>query len=148
MSNAVGKGFMVSANETGTFAGRKIIGDFVITKTGASYSGTFNLRNYAPNEVYDLSWLNVSGNVMQEWTDVIHTPLALLNYSADGPQITPTNITTDFEEIDWGKDPIKNVTSGHLGVNGTMDLSRNTILYLELGVLGFAFKGRLPVTCS
>jgi hypothetical protein len=133
MSNAVGKGFMLSANETGTFAGHKIIGDFNITKTGTSYSGTFHLRNYAPNEVVDLYSLNVSGYVMQEFTDAIHTPLALVNYNTDGPYVTPLNITTDFEEIDWGKDPIKTVTSGHLGINGTMDLSRNTALYLELG---------------
>jgi hypothetical protein len=133
MSNAVGKGLMLSANETGAFAGHKIIGDFNITKTGTSYSGTFHLRNYAPNEVYDLSWLNVSGGVLQEKTDPISTPLVLLNYTADGPYTTPTNITTDFEEIDWGRDPLKTVTSGHLGVGGTMDLSRNTALYLELG---------------
>jgi hypothetical protein len=132
MSNAMGKGFMLSMNETGDFAGHKIIGDLVFTKTGTSYSGTFNLRNYAPNEVYDLSWLNVSGGVLQEFTDAIHNPVALVNYISDGPYITPTNITTDFEEIDWGKDPIKNVTSGRLGVGGKMDLSRNTALYLEL----------------
>jgi len=133
MSNAMGKGFMLSANETGAFAGHKIIGDFDITKTGSNWSGTFHLRNYAPNEVYPLGWLNVSGGVLQEFTDPIHAPLALLDYMTDGPKITPTNITTDFEEIAWGKDPIKYVTTGHLGVNGTMDLSRDTILYLELG---------------
>ena len=132
MGNAVGKGFMLSANETGIFAGRKIIGDFNITKTGASYSGTFYLRNYAPNEVYDLSWLNVTGGVLQEQTDEISTPLALLDYMSDGPQVTPSIKSTDFEEIAWGRDPIKNVTSGHLGINGTMDLSRDTALYLEV----------------
>ena len=132
MSNAAGKGFMLSVNETGDFAGYKIIGDFNITKTGTSWGGTFNLRNYAPNEVYDLSWLNVTGGVLQESTDPISTPLALLSYLVDGPFTTPTNITTDFEEVAWGRDPIKTVTSGHLGVNGTMDLSRNTALYLEL----------------
>ena len=132
MDNAVGKGFMLSVNETGTFAGHKIIGDFNITKSGSSWSGTFHLRNYDPSEVYDLGMLNVSGGVLQEQTDAIHTPLALLNYMSDGPYITPTNKSTDFEEIDWGRDPIKNVTSGHLGVNGKMDLSRNTALYLDV----------------
>jgi len=132
MDNAVGKGFMLSVNETGTFAGHKIIGDFNITKTGTSYSGTFHLRNYDPSEIVDLSSLNVSGGVLQEQTDVIHTPLALLDYMSDGPYITPTNKSTEFEEIDWGRDPIKHVTSGHLGLNGTMDLSRNTALYLEV----------------
>ena len=132
MDNAVGKGFMLSVNETGTFAGHKIIGDFNITKTGASYSGTFHLRNYDPSEIVDLFSLNVSGGVLQEQTDVIHTPLALLDYMSDGPYITPTTKATEFEEIDWGRDPIKNVTSGHLGLNGTMDLSRTTALYLEV----------------
>ena len=132
MANAAGKGFLLSANETGTFSGCKIIGDFDFTKTGASWSGTFHLRNYAPNEVYNLSYLNVTGGVLQEKTDAIHTPLSLVNYVADGPFVTPTNVTTDFEEIAWGRDPIKNITSGRLGVNGTMDLSRNTALYLEV----------------
>jgi hypothetical protein len=132
MGNAAGKGFLLSANETGNFTGHKIIGDFNFTKTGSSWSGTFNLRNYAPNEVYDLGWLNVSGGVLQETTDHISTPLALVNFIADGSYVTPTNLTTDFEEIAWGRDPIKTVTSGHLGVNGTMDLSRDTALYLEV----------------
>ncbi len=148
MSNAVGKGFMLSANETGTFAGHKIIGDFNITKTGASYSGTFHLRNYAPNEVADLYSLNISGGVLQEATDPIVTPAALVNYVADGPYVTPLNITTDFEEIAWGRDPIKNVTSGHLGVGGKMDLSRNTALYLEVDVANSSVRIQGTTACN
>ena len=135
MSNAVGKGFMVSVNETGDFAGHKIIGDFIITKAGSSWSGTFNLRNYAPNEVNDLGWLNVTGGVVQEPTDDIHAPTALLDFMSDGPQVTPTNMTTDFEEVGWGKDPAKVITSGHLGIGGDMIVARNSALYLELGAL-------------
>ena len=135
MSNAVGKGLMVSVEETGDFAGHKIIGDFNITKTGASYSGTFHLRNYAPNEVEDLSFLNVTGGVVQEPTDDIHNPLALLDFETDGPQVTPTNVTTDFEEVGWGKDPSKVITSGRLGLGGDMEVARNTALYLELNAL-------------
>ena len=135
MSNAVGKGFMVSVNETGDFAGHKIIGDFIITKAGSSWSGTFNLRNYAPNEVNDLGWLNVTGGVVQEPTDDIHAPTALLDFTTDGPQVTPTNMTTDFEEVGWGKDPAKVITSGHLGIGGDMIVARNSALYLELGAL-------------
>jgi len=130
--NATGKGFMLSVEESGAFAGHKIIGDFEIYKTGASYTGNFHLRNYAPNEVYDTGVLNVTGGVKQEVTDPIHAPLALLNFTQDGPHPTATNITTDFEEIAWGKDPVKTVTSGHLGTNGAMDVSRNTALYMEL----------------
>jgi len=129
---ATGKGFMLSVEESGAFAGHKIIGDFEIYKTGASYTGNFHLRNYAPNEVYDTGVLNVTGGVKQEVTDPIHAPLALLNFTQDGPHPTATNITTDFEEIAWGKDPVKTVTSGHLGINGAMDVSRNTALYMEL----------------
>ena len=132
MANAVGKGFMLSADENGTFATHKIIGDFNITKTGLNYTGTFHLRNYDPSEIKDLGLLNVAGGVLQETTDPINTPLALVNYTADGPYITPTDWHTDFEEVAWGRDPIKTVTFGHLGVNGTMDLSRNTALYLEV----------------
>jgi len=135
MSAAAGKGFMVSVNETGTFVGHKIIGDFDISKSGFSYTGNFHLRNYDPSEVYDLGNLNATGGVMQDWTDPIHAGLDLLDFTLDGPMPTPTNVTTDFEEIAWGREPIRNVTSGHLGVNGTMDLSRNTALYLEVRVL-------------
>jgi hypothetical protein len=135
MSNAVGKGFLLSVEENGTFAGDKIIGDFVITKSGANYTGTYNLRIYPPNEVEDLSFLNVTGGVTQETTDDIHAPLALLDFETDGPQVTPTNMTTDFEEVGWGKDPSKVVTSGRLGTGGDMVVARNTALYLELGAL-------------
>ena len=140
MTNAAGKGFMVSVEENGTFgktnvsdpATHKIIGDFDITKTGASYSGTFHLRNYDPSEVYDLGMLNVTGVAMQEFTDPIHSGLDLLSFTSDDPQPTPTNMTTDFEEIAWGKEPVKNITGGPLGTNGTMDLSRNAALYIML----------------
>ena len=141
MSNVVGKGFLTSVEENGTFAGHKIIGDFNITKTGASYTGTYNLRIYPPNEVYDLGLLNVTGGVLGEWRDPIATPLALLDYMSDGPYPTPLNKTTDFEEIAWGRDPIKTVTTGHLGVNGTMDLSRNTALYLEVMTTSVRIQG-------
>ncbi len=141
MSNAVGKGFLTSVEENGTFAGHKIIGDFNITKSGASYTGTYNLRIYPPNEVYDLGLLNVTGGVLGEWKDPIATPLALLDYMSDGPYPTPLNKTTDFEEIAWGRDPIKTVTTGHLGVNGTMDLSRNTALYQEVMTTSVRIQG-------
>ena len=139
MSNAVGKGFLTSVNETGAFAGHKIIGDFEITKSGTSYSGTFHLRNYAPNEVYNLGQLTVSGGVLQEQTDDISAGgLELANITTDGSMSTPADddFPTAFEEVDWGRDPIKYVTAGHLGANGTMDLSRNNVLYLAQPVVG------------
>jgi len=140
MSNAMGKGFLMSVEENGTFGKtngtdpetNKIIGDFNFTKSGANYTATYNFRIYPPNEVYDLSWLNVTGGVVQEPTDDISAPLALLDFETDGPQVTPTNMTTDFEEVGWGKDSPKVVTTGRLGVGGDMVVARNTALYLEL----------------
>ena len=131
MTNAAGKGFMLSVNENGAFAGHKIIGDFEITKTGDSYTGSFHLRNYPPDEVYALGMLNVGGGVLQEFTDNITAGVSLVDFTQDGAISTPTDDITKFEEVAWGRDPIKNITSGHLGVGGEMDLSRNNILYLK-----------------
>ena len=139
MNNAVGKGFMVSVEENGTFAGHKIIGDFNITKTGSSYSGVFNLRNYAPNEVNYFGQLTVAGGVLQEKTDnITNTSLALVNFTTDGSMLTPADakFPAGYEEVDWGRDPIKYVTSGHMGVNATMDISRGSVLYLNQSVVG------------
>jgi len=144
LNNAGGKGFMLGIDGTGDFAGHKIIGDFEFSKTGAAYTWNLDLRNYPPSEVHDLGWLNVTGGVVQEPTDAIHTPLAILDFKSDGPQVTPTNLTTDFEEVNWGKDPSKVVTSGHLGTGADMIVSRNTILYLEL--MGLISKVRIMGT--
>ena len=131
MTNADGKGFLLSMNETGSFAGHKIIGDFDVLKNGGNYTWDLHLRNYDPSEVADLGLLNVSGLVLQETTDPIGYGLNLLSFTSDGPKPTPSaNHTTDFEEITWGREPIKNITAGHLGVGGKMDLSRNNVLYL------------------
>jgi len=135
MSAIAGKGFMVSVNETGTFAGHKLIGDFDISKSGSNYTGSFHLRNYAPNEVHNLGIVNTGGGVVQEATDPIHNGLDLVSFTSGGPMPTPTDISTDFEEIAWGKDPVKNITGGPLGTNGTMDLSRNAALYLNIIVV-------------
>ena len=144
MSAAGGKGFLVSVEENGRFANatgqqdvpenmHKVIGDFTITRTGNSYTGSFDLRNYDPTEVFDLDWLNVTGGVVQEATDPIRIGLDILDYQTDGAQPTPvTDQTTNFEEVGWGKDPPKVITSGHLGLGGEMDVARNTALYLEL----------------
>jgi len=133
MTNADGKGFMLSVEENGTFAGHTIIGDFDVLKAGADYAWNLHLRNYDPSEVYDLGNLTVEGQVLQEPTDVIRFGLDLLSFTSDGPQPTQNvNHTTDFEEINWGREPCKNVTGGHLGVGGLMDLSRNNALYLHI----------------
>jgi len=131
MSNFSGKGFMVSVEESGTFAGHKIIGDFEINKTGDAYSGNFHLRNYPPSEVFDLGHVYVQGAVLQETYDTI-APLGgleLVNVTADVPMSTPTGEPTVFEDIAWGKDPTKYVTGGHMGINGTMNISRNTVIH-------------------
>jgi hypothetical protein len=138
--NAVGKGFMTSYNETGRFGTmtdpqelrHKVIGDFDVTKTGAAYTWNLHLRNYPPNEVYNNSLLLVDGGVLQEYTDPIHTGVDLVNFLVDGPHPTPTDRTTDFEEVTFTRDPIKNITAGYLGVGAKMDVSRNTILFLEV----------------
>ena len=141
MSAAGGKGFLVSVEENGRFGPmtlppeqrHKVIGDFTITKTGTTYTGNFHLRNYDPSEVFDLGLLVITGAVKQEKSDAIRVGLDILNFTKDGPHPTPvTNQTTKFEEIAWGKDPAKNVISGHLGVGGEVDVARNTALYLEL----------------
>ena len=138
MTNAEGKGFMVSVEENGIFGNmslpveqrHKIIGDFEVVKTGAAYTWDLHLRNYPPNEVEYKGNVTVEGYVMQEFTDPIHAPLALLNFSAGGYDVTPLDKATGFEEINWGKDPTKTVTGGPLGANGTMDITRNGALYL------------------
>jgi len=142
MSAAGGKGFLLSTEENGRFGNmanppeqrHKVIGDFEISKTGTTYTGQFHLRNYDPSEVFDNGWLNVTGGVMLEKTDPIRIGLDILDVNNDGPQPTPANVTqtTNFEEIGPGKDPTKLIISGHLGLNGMMDATRNTALYLEL----------------
>jgi len=145
MSTAAGKGFMVSASQTGRWANaageqdedenmHRIIGDFDITKDGATYDGSFHLRDYPPEEVFDRGWTNVTGMVLQEDSDPIRLGLNLVSWLEDGPHPTPSNeaITTNWEEIEWGKDPIKIITdSTYMGTGGKMDISRNTILYLN-----------------
>jgi len=138
MTNFAGKGFMVSVEENGIFGDmsdppeqrHKIIGDFEINKTGAAYSGNFHLRNYDPSEVFDLGILNVTGGVLTEEMDNITKGLELVNMTVDTPMSTPTDDFTGFEDIAWGKDPTKQVNFGHLGGNGTMDISRNSVIYL------------------
>jgi len=131
MSAAGGKGFMVSVEENGTFMGHKIIGDFDISKSGPNYTGNFHLRNYDPSEVHNLGNVNIGGGFVQDLADDIHAGLDLVSFTLGGPMPTPTDIPTDFEEIAWGRDPIKNVNGGPLGLGGTMDLSRNAALYLS-----------------
>ena len=132
MTNAIGKGVMVSTEESGAFTGHKVIGDFEVEKIGVNYTWNLHLRNYAPNEVYYRGIVTVEGGVMQENTDAIGMPLELLNFTADGSVVTPSDVTTDFEEIAWGKDPVKTVTGGPLGADGDMDISRNGALYLHI----------------
>jgi len=133
MTNADGKGVMLSVVENGTFAGHKIIGDFDVLKSGADYTWDLHLRNYDPSEVFDVGQVNVTGQVLQEPTDVIRFGLDLLSFTVDGPRPTQSvNHTTDFEEITWGREPYKNVTSGYMGTGGLMDLSRNNALYLHI----------------
>jgi len=147
MTNADGKGFMLSVEENGRFANaigqpdvpenmHRIIGDFEISKRGSTYTGSFHLRNYPPSEVYNLGELTVDGGVLQELSDDIAPGLNLVDFIHDGAVTTHTDYVTDFEEVAWGRDPIKNVTAGHLGKNGTMDLSRNNVLYLKQPVIG------------
>jgi len=138
MTNAEGKGFMVSVEENGIFGNmanpvqdrHKIIGDFDVSKSGFDYTWNLHLRNYPPNEVDYKGNVTVEGEVMQEYTDAIHAPLAMVNFTAGGYDVTPSDKDTGFEEINWGKDPSKNVTGGPLGANGTMDITRNGALYL------------------
>jgi len=132
MTNGEGKGFMVSTEESGASAGHKVIGDFEIVKTGSNQIWSLHLRDYAPNEVYYRGNVTVFGGVMQELTDDIYNGVDIVNFTKDGPESTPTDFPTGFEEICWGKDPQKNVTGGPLGVNGTMDITRNGALYLTL----------------
>ena len=142
ITNAVGYGLMLSVEENGIFGPmsnppelrHKIIGAFDFTKSGAVYTWNLHLRNYDPSEVFDLGILTVDGGVLQENTDAIHAGVDLLNFKVHGPHPTCHNVTTDFEEVTWGRDPIKTVTSGHLGVGGEMDITRNTILYLEINL--------------
>jgi len=142
MTNAGGKGFMISVEENGTYGSdpdpanrHKIIGDFDINKTGANYAGNFHLRDYPPEEVFDLGVVTIEGAVKIDDRDPIGYNLSLVNITMDTPMYTPTDHPTGFEEVNWGKDPPKNVTSGHMGKNGTMDISRNSALYLEYPVI-------------
>jgi len=136
MTNADGKGFMLSVNETGSFAGHKIIGDFeVLIENGSDYTWNLHLRSYDPSEVHYLGIVDVVGQVLQEPTDPIRYGLDLLSFDSDDAQPTQTaNHTTDFEEITWGREPMKNVTGGPMGAGGLMDLSRNNALYLHIDI--------------
>ena len=154
MTNAVGKGSMVSVEENGIFGNatssnvtdmHKIIGDFDVLKSGSSYTWNLHLRIYDPSEVYYRGNVTVSGGVLQEIKDPINTPLDLLNFTQDGSTVTLTDHSTDFEEIAWGKDPIKNVTGGPLGANGEMDIYRNDPQYLK--PTGTSMKIQASVPC-
>jgi len=142
ITNAVGKGLFLSVEENGIFGDmsdppelrHKIIGAFDVTKSGATYTWNLHLRNYDPSEVFDLGILTVDGGVLQENTDPIHAGVNILDFQTNGPKPTCHNLTTNFEEVTWGRDPIKTVMSGHLGAGGEMDVSRNTILYLEINL--------------
>jgi hypothetical protein len=147
MTVAAGKGFIYSVEENGRFGDmadtpdlrHKLIGGFDIALSGGTYSGNFHLRNYPPDEVYDDGMMNVTGGVMQEFTDDINPQLELLNVTSDGSMFTPydTEQQPGFEEIDWGKDPTKTITySVRLGANGTMGITRNSALYLNQSVEG------------
>ena len=142
MSNAAGKGFIMSFEENGRFGNmanppeqrHKIIGDFNFTKVGTTYDGDFHLRDYPADEVFYRGWVNVTGMVAQEDVDPIREGLNLVSYTVNGPQPTPDDefLNTSFEEIEWGKDPPKWViASDYMGTGGEMNISRNTILYLN-----------------
>jgi len=144
----VGKGFMQSVEENGRFGDMSdpieqrhhIMGDLDIALSGGTYTGTFHLRNYPPNEVEYVGMINITGGVMQEFTDDISAEgLEIMNVTSDGSMFTPADedYPTGFEEIDWGKDPPKVVAdSDRLGGNGTMNLTRNSIMYLNQSVSG------------
>jgi len=142
ITNAVGKGLLLSVEENGRFGNmsdppelrHKIIGSFDFTKSGAVYTWNLHLRNYDPSEVFDNGNVTVAGGVLQENTDNITFGLDILDFKSNGAKTTCHNVTTNFEEVTWGRDPVKIVTSGHQGAGGEMDVSRNTILYLEINL--------------
>jgi hypothetical protein len=147
MTAATGKGFMQSVEENGRFGDMgdpienrsHIMGTLDIALSGGTYTGSFHLRNYPPNEVYDVGALNITGGVLQELTDDIAPQLEVLNVTTDGSMTTryDEDQPAGFEEIAWGKDPIKTVISSpRLGTGGKMDLTRNTILYLNTSTVG------------
>jgi hypothetical protein len=150
MTNFAGKGVILSLEESGTYASHKIIGDFDINKTGASYTGNFHLRNYPPEEIFVLGNLNITGVVMIEDRDPMGKNLSVVNITKTVPMYTPTDHPTGFEEINYGKDPSKQVNKGHLGAGGVMDLRRNSVLYLEFPVIDLKVYARMVGTsiCS
>ena len=143
MTVAAGKGFIESVEENGRFGNmadppedrHHIMGSLYIALSSGTYTGNFSLRNYPPEEVYDEGQLNVTGGVLQENTDAITTgSLKILNMTSDGSMTTPPDTLwpVGFEEIDWGRDPIKTINaSERLGTNATMDITRDSVLYLS-----------------
>ena len=139
MSSAVGKGYMVSTNENGTYSSHKIIGEIDFSKSGSSYTGTFHLRNYPPEEIfyYLNANLNASANssVIQEPRDPIYKPMNLVylnpiygDYHTVQTSATPPDDKVTLEEIAEGQEPLKNITGGFMGKNGTIDGSRNSFV--------------------
>ena len=148
-TNATGKGLLASYDETGIYSGRKIIGSFTINIVNASYySGTFNLRNYPPEEIRLQGITNATGEVNTVDTDRVaeQCKMVFFNRSKGDFHTDQSDVNkAGLDRIRRGQFPQQTVDSGPNGPNGKIDNSRNG--FSDSGpscyFLGFATCGRM-----
>jgi len=137
-TGALGKGLMMSYNETGIYANRQISGEFDITITNASYySGTMTMRNYPTEEIVAQGWTNASnsgadGQVKEDTRDTVAEGLDLVYFNSfRGDYHTESSGYGDagLEEATRGEEGSQHIqVSASLGTGGLAANSRNNFV--------------------
>ena len=148
VSSAAGKGFMVSYNETGSFAGHKLIGEFYLNKSGTAWTGTYFLRNYYPADIIYQGWINTSGDFNTATSESLPDPsqCSTFNLTAYGRshRVTSGAGAPIFDNQYWGWDRPKHVDNGFIGSGANVTGTRDGILSAgSSGLTGWACSGEL-----
>ena len=148
-----GKGFLVSYNETGNFSGHNIVGEFYLNRSGNTYTGTYSLRNYYPNDILYQGWINTTGRINTATQETLPNPSRCATFN-----ITQANLTGNkrsqsvtsgagapqFDNQYWGWDLAKSVnrSPSWIGQNGSVEGTWNGVLTAGTsGILGWAACG-------
>jgi hypothetical protein len=143
-AKADGKGLMGSYDETGAYAGHKVIGSFDINISSNVYTGTMNLRDYPADLIIDSGVTHATGQVQTVNADDIAESMNLVYFNhSRGNYHTESSGFGDagLDRIRRGQFAPQTVTSSSFGINGEIDNSRNAFLDTGQVFLGAQLEG-------
>ena len=112
---------------------RVLIGEMVYQISGGTISGTFTLRNYRKNPVglegrinTTMEYLTLAGQLINDESDwITNTTAKFVQFTKDPVNATHRKV---LEEMTAGREVDQDITSGGMGVGGTISLMRTGVL--------------------